>query len=108
MRCWCGWARRIPRRGRSASRSCRAAAVGLPLRGDEDAGAGEGAHADGDPVDLDGQGAVGRCRRDPSGAARDEVRVLEEVEQARGELELLGDALDLEGVADDDGGEWVR
>jgi hypothetical protein len=72
--------------------SDRPASVAWSGGGHEDAGAGEGADAHVAAVDLDGGGAVGRRRRDRAGVAGLDRGVLEELEQARGELELLGDA----------------
>ena len=71
----------------------------------EDAGAGERADAHVAPVDLDRDRAVGRRRSDDTGAARLDARGLQEVEEAGRELELLGDAVDGEPLADRDLGE---
>ncbi len=54
-------------------------------------------------VDLDGGRAVGRHRGDLADRAREHRALLEEVEQALGELELLGDAAHRERLADLDG-----
>jgi len=43
-------------------------------------------------LDLDGDGAIRGCCREPAAVAWKDVRGLEEVEQAGGELEFLGNA----------------